>query len=58
MDKRVLENYKQIANFRFKTILDHFDFNIECFKNNNSFEGKNPQTENKKNQIQTPFILK
>ena len=48
MDKQVLENYEQIANFRFKTILDHFDSNIDFFKINNQFGEKNPPTENKK----------
>ena len=44
MDKQVLENYEQIANFRFKTILDHFVFNIDFKKNNNQFGEKNPPT--------------
>ena len=50
MDKRVLENNEHIDNFRFKTILDHFDFNIDFKKNNNQFGEKNPPTKNKRNR--------
>ena len=61
MDKRVLENNEHIDNFRFKTILDHFDFNIDFLKIIINLEKKIRQLKTKKstklNLVQRFFYI-